>query len=63
MKKYIVESREYYTEIFDNWASDYIEAESEEEAIEFYKDWLLENGCTEDKVEEMEYRAYEYGKY
>ena len=42
MKYYTVESRRDYTEIFDNYAYDYIYAESEEEAIELYKAALIE---------------------
>lgn len=62
MKKFNVESRRDYTEIFDNCVGDYIEAESKEEAIEFYKEWLIENGCgvfDADEVEEYQYRATE----
>lgn len=45
MKKWMVESRKNYTDIFDNYCGDYIEAEGEEEAVELYKAWLIENGC------------------
>ncbi len=37
MKKYNAEMRRDYTEDFENWVGDYIEAESEEEAIEIAK--------------------------
>lgn len=60
MKKYIVESRKEYTEIYDNYLGDYIEADSEEEAIEYYKGWIIENGCDPEEVEDMEYRIEEY---
>lgn len=60
MKKWMVESRKDYTEIFDNYADDYIEAEGEEEAIELYKAWLIENGCDPEEIEEWEYQAKEY---
>lgn len=60
MTKYRVESRRDYTEIFDNYVGDYIVAETEEEAIEFYKKWLVENGCTVEEVEECEYRVSEW---
>lgn len=60
MKKYIVESRKDYTEIYDNYLGDYIEADSEEEAIEYYKGWFVENGCDPEEVEDMEYRVEEY---
>ena len=46
--------RRYYTEDFDNWIGDYIEAETEEEAVELAKQWLVDNGYEED-VEELEY--------
>lgn len=60
MKKWMVESRKDYTDIFDNYCDDYIEAESEEEAVELYKAWLIENGCDPEEIEEWEYQAKEY---
>lgn len=60
MKKYIVESRRDCTEIFDNYLGDYIAAESEEEAIDFYKTWLIENGCDSEEVENFEYQVKDY---
>lgn len=60
MKKFNVESRKDYTEIFDNYCGDYVEAETEEEAIELYKQWLIENGCDPEEVEEYEYQVSEY---
>ena len=60
MKKWMVESRKDYTEVFDNYAGDYIEAETEEEAVELYKAWLVENGCDPEEIEEWEYQAKEY---
>ena len=59
MKKYNVEMRRNFNEDFDNWIGDYIEAESEEEAIELAKQWLIDNGTNED-VEELEYRVSEF---
>lgn len=59
MKKFNVESRKNYEEIFDNYVCDYIMAETEEEAIEMYKAWLVENGCDPEEVEEYEYQAKE----
>lgn len=59
MKKYMVESRKDYTEIFDNYLGDYIEAENSEEAMELYKTWLVENGCDPEEVENWEYRITE----
>lgn len=59
MKKWNVESRRDYTEIFDNYVGDYIEAETEEEAVELYKDWLIENGCDPEEVDDYEYQIKE----
>lgn len=59
MKKWNVESRRDYTEFFDNYVGDYIEAETEEEAVEFYKDWLIENGCDPEEVDDYEYQIKE----
>ena len=56
MKKWNVESRRDYTEIFDNYVGDYIEAETEEEAVELYKAWLIENGCDPEEVDDYEYQ-------
>lgn len=44
MKKYIVESATSFYEEFQNFADDYIEAETAEEAIDYYKTWMQENG-------------------
>ena len=59
MKKYNVEMRRDYTENFDNWIGDYIEAETEEEAVELAKQWLIDNGADED-VEELQYQVSEF---
>ena len=59
MKKWNVESRRDYTEVFDNYVGDYIEAETEEEAVELYKDWLIENGCDPEEVDDYEYQIKE----
>ena len=59
MKKWNVESRRDYTEIFDNYVGDYIEAETEEEAVELYKAWLIENGCDAEEVDDYEYQLKE----
>ena len=56
---YDVEVRENNTQEFDNWVGDYTEAESEEEAIELVKQWLIDNGYTDD-VEELEFRVDEF---
>lgn len=58
MKKYNVEMRTDYTQDFDNWVGDYTEAETEEEAIELVKQWLIDNGYTDD-VEELEFNVEE----
>ena len=60
MKKWMVESRKDYTETFDNYAGDYIEAETEEEAVELYKSWLVENGCDPEEIDKWEYQKKEY---
>lgn len=60
MKKYMVESRRDYAEIFDNYVGDYIEAESEEEAIELAKQYFIDNGCDIEEVEDYEYKVTEY---
>lgn len=60
MTKYRVESRRGYTEIFDNYVGDYIVAETEGEAVELYKQWLVENGCDTEEVEEYEYQVSEW---
>lgn len=59
MKKFKVETRRDYTENFDNWIGDYIEAETAGEAIDFAKEWLIENGYGPEEVEEFEYQAME----
>lgn len=60
MKRFMVESRRSYEDIFDNYAGDYIVAETEEEAIEYYKEWLAENGVSKEEIEEYEYQVREY---
>ena len=59
MKKFNVESRRNCEEIFDNYVCDYIMAETEEEAIEMYKAFLVENGYDPEEVEGYEYQAKE----
>ena len=56
---YIVESRRDYTEIFDNYVYGYICAANEDDALDFYKSCLIENGCDSKEVEEMEFRVKE----
>lgn len=59
MKKYVVESRRDYTECFDNYVGDYVFAETEVEAAELYKQWLIDNGCDPEEAEEFEYQVIE----
>lgn len=62
MKKYNVECRKSYNDDFDNYVGDYIECESEEEAIELCKQWLIDNGMKPEEVEDLEYKVSEYKK-
>lgn len=55
---YDVEVRENNTQEFDNWVGDYTEAETKEEAVELVKQWLIDNGYTDD-VEELEFNVEE----
>ena len=59
MKKYNVEMRKDYNDDFDNWIGDYIESETEEEAIELAKQWLIDNSY-EGNVEELQYQISEF---
>lgn len=59
VRRYMVESRRYYAEVFDNYIYDYIYAETEEDAVELYKQWLIDNGCDPEEVEDMEFRVKE----
>lgn len=59
MKKYNVEMRTDNAQDFDNWVGDYTVAETEEEAIELAKQWLIDNGYEGD-VDELEYQVSEY---
>lgn len=63
MKKYKVTSAKSYFDIFQNYLGDYIVAETKEEAIEFYKQWLLENGMEEEEIEELVHKVEEYGVF
>ena len=58
-KRYCVESRKSYSDIFDNYVYDYIYAVNEDAAIEAYKTLLVENGCDAEEVEEMEFSVKE----
>lgn len=60
MKRFMVESRRSYEDIFDNYAGDYIVAETEEEAIEYYKEWLVENGVSKEEIDDYDYQVREY---
>ena len=60
MKRFMVESRRSYEDIFDNYAGDYIVAETEEEAIEYYKERLAENGVSKEEIDDYDYQVREY---
>lgn len=60
MKRWNVETRRDYNEIFDNYIGDYITAETAEEAIEIAKNWFLENGMEPEEIEDLEYKVSEY---
>lgn len=62
MTRYNVEMRKSYNDIFDNYVGDYIEANSEEEAIEYAKQWLIENGMEPEEVDELEFRTSIFGQ-
>lgn len=65
MKNFKILVSEAYAESYltANWDSDCfadpIEAETDEEAIELAKDYLLDNGCTEEEVENILFLAEE----
>lgn len=59
VKRYVVESRRSYTDIFDNYVYDYIYAENEVAAVEMYKSMLMAQGCDVEDLEEMEFRVKE----
>ena len=48
-----------YEEDFDNWLDDYIEAESEYEALVLAKQWLIDHGYDGD-VEDLFYKISEF---
>ena len=59
MKRFIVEIKKSYVDDFDNWLDDYIEAETEEEAIELAKQWLIDHGYDGD-VDDLLYKISEF---
>ena len=59
MKKYNVEIRENMMNCWDNPVCDHTEAESEEEAIELTKDWMIEHGWNPEEVDNLMFRASE----
>ena len=58
MRKYNVEMRRNNEE-FDNWIGDYIEAETEEEALELAIAWLKEHGYDEE-ILDIDFQVSEY---
>lgn len=59
MKKYVVEIKKSYVDDFDNWLDDYIDAETEYEALVLAKQWLIDNGYEGD-VEDLFYKISEW---
>lgn len=53
--KYVVEMRKDYNDCWDNYIGDYVEAETGIEAIDYAKQWLLENGMPEDEIESLDF--------
>ena len=55
MKKYNVEYKRSYSpnSESDNYIGDYVEANSLDEALDFAKDWCLENGVSEEEFAEL----------
>ena len=60
MKKYIVEIAESMFDELHNAIGDFVEAESEEEAEELAKAWMLENGMEEEEIEGYIFQITEY---
>lgn len=58
-RKYNVEMRANNEDCFDNWIGDYIEAETEEEALVLSIAWLKEHGYDEN-ISEIEFQVSEY---
>lgn len=59
MKKFNVEIAKSYNNPFMNPVNDYVEAVDKQEAIEFVKDWMLENGMSFEEVESLIFQATE----
>ena len=57
--KYIVEMKRSYNDYFDNWLDDYIEAETEYEALELAKQWLIDHGYDGD-VDDLIYKISQF---
>lgn len=57
-RKYIVEMRASNEVRFDKWIVDYIEAETEEEALELAFAWLKEHGY-DGEISEIEFQVSE----
>ena len=59
MKRYVVEMKRSYNDYFDNWLDDYIEAETEYEALVLAKQWLIDQGYDGD-VDDLIYKISQF---
>ena len=59
MKRYVVEMKRSYEEDLDNWLDDYIEAETEYEALVLAKQWLIDHGYDGD-VDDLIYKISQF---
>lgn len=57
--RYVVEMKRSYNDDFDNWLDDYIEAETEYEALVLAKQWLIDHGYDGD-VDDLIYKISEF---
>lgn len=62
MNKYVVYSRVNYGEEYQNCNNDYIIASNPIEAIEYYKEFLIENGCTKEEIGNYDYEVRLFGE-
>ena len=54
MKRYLVEFRRNRNEDWDNWIGDYMEAESDLDAIVLAYQWLIDNGMEPEAAETVD---------